>query len=45
MCTLTHTIKTNARIMSSTIILKFKVVKNIHLRILDSSIIRHHLSD
>ena len=24
MCTLTHTIKTNARIMSSTIILKFK---------------------
>ena len=27
MCTLTHTIKTNARIMSSTIILKFKLLK------------------
>lgn len=27
MCTLTHTIKTNARIKSSTIILKFKLLK------------------
>ena len=27
MCTLTHTIKTNARIMSSIIILKFKLLK------------------